>query len=240
MFKVEEIRSLNDLEFLVYDYIMKNKNTVIYMRIRELADETHVSTTTILRFCKKFGCDGFSEFKIKFKMYLEKEENININDDKSIILEFLNRANSDSFKKDLNEAYKIIKETKYVLCMGVGSSGAIANYASRYWASIGKFSVAITDPYHPTEGIYVNESISIVFSVSGETEAAIGYINRVKRNGGKVIVITNSKSCTVGKLADFTITYYVPQEKLGHHQITTQLPVIYIIEDIGKRLLLEK
>jgi DNA-binding MurR/RpiR family transcriptional regulator len=40
------------------------------MRIRELADETYVSTATILRFCRKVNYEGFSEFKVKLKMQL--------------------------------------------------------------------------------------------------------------------------------------------------------------------------
>lgn len=60
MFNSEIIKSLNDLELVFYRYIIKNTEKVIYMRIRELADEAHVSTTTILRFCKKFDCNGYS------------------------------------------------------------------------------------------------------------------------------------------------------------------------------------
>lgn len=71
MFNSEIIKNLNDLELMLYRYIMKNTEKVIYMRIRELADEAHVSTTTILRFCKKFDCNGYSEFKVKLKIYLE-------------------------------------------------------------------------------------------------------------------------------------------------------------------------
>ena len=75
MFNYEVIQSLNELELSLYSYIMMNRKKVMYMRIRELADEAHVSTTTILRFCKKLKCEGFSEFKVRFKMYIE-EENI--------------------------------------------------------------------------------------------------------------------------------------------------------------------
>ncbi|MDZ4907099.1 MurR/RpiR family transcriptional regulator, partial [Clostridium perfringens] len=71
MFSYNKIQSLNELELSLYNYIMKNSEKVIYMRIRELANEAHVSTTTILRFCKKLDCEGFSEFKLKFKMYIE-------------------------------------------------------------------------------------------------------------------------------------------------------------------------
>lgn len=237
MFDVNEIKSLNDLEFGVYDYIMKNKNTVIYMRIRELADEAHVSTTTILRFCKKFGCEGFSEFKIKLKMFLEENESVNIKDDKSIIIEFLNRANNDNFKNDLKEAAVALKEAKYVFCVGVGSSGAMASYASRYFAGLGKFSLSITDPYYPTEGIYAEGSVTFVFSVSGENPSAITHINRMKSAGGKIISITNSKNCTIANFSDIKLAYYVPQQKRGTHEATTQIPVLYMIEDIGKRMI---
>ena len=74
MFSSEVIRSFNELETAIYQYICQNGEKVVYMRIRELADETHVSTATIQRFCKKINCDGFSEFKIKLKMYLKQEK----------------------------------------------------------------------------------------------------------------------------------------------------------------------
>ena len=52
MFDVEQVKALNDLERMVYEYVVKDPEKVKYMRIRELADEVHVSTSTILRFCK--------------------------------------------------------------------------------------------------------------------------------------------------------------------------------------------
>lgn len=55
MFDVEQVKALNDLERMVYEYVVKDPEKVKYMRIRELADEVHVSTSTILRFCKKNG-----------------------------------------------------------------------------------------------------------------------------------------------------------------------------------------
>src|SRR5699024_11488415 len=74
MFTQEEIASFNELETSLYNYIAGNMDKVAYMRIRELADATHVSTTTILRFCRKVGCEGFSEFKVRIKMQIEETE----------------------------------------------------------------------------------------------------------------------------------------------------------------------
>ncbi|MDN5681930.1 MAG: transcriptional regulator, partial [Ewingella sp.] len=74
MFTYKEISTLNELELMVYNTIIKNTDKVMYMTIRELADAAGVSTTTVLRFCKKMNCDGYSEFRIRFKLYLERDE----------------------------------------------------------------------------------------------------------------------------------------------------------------------
>lgn len=72
MFSHSAIASLNNLEMMVYNYVIKNRDKVMYMTIRELADAVGVSTTTILRFCRKLNCDGYSEFRVRFKLYLSR------------------------------------------------------------------------------------------------------------------------------------------------------------------------
>lgn len=74
MFSSEVISSFNELESALYRYIMENSEKVVYMRIRDLADAAHISTSSVLRFCRKVNCEGFSEFKVKLKMYLEAEQ----------------------------------------------------------------------------------------------------------------------------------------------------------------------
>jgi DNA-binding MurR/RpiR family transcriptional regulator len=74
MFSHAAIASLNNLEMLVYNYVIKNRDKVMYMTIRELADAVGVSTTTVLRFCRKLKCEGYSEFRVRFKLYLEQNE----------------------------------------------------------------------------------------------------------------------------------------------------------------------
>lgn len=49
MFTHSAVASLNNLEMMVYNYVIKNRDKVMYMTIRELADAAGVSTTTILR-----------------------------------------------------------------------------------------------------------------------------------------------------------------------------------------------
>ena len=52
MFNYEVIQSLNELELSLYSYIMMNRKKVMYMRIRELADEATCINNYYLDFAK--------------------------------------------------------------------------------------------------------------------------------------------------------------------------------------------
>lgn len=236
MFNYEIIQSLNDLELLLYRYIMKNAEKVVYMRIRELSDEAHVSTTTILRFCKKVNCEGYSEFKVKLKMHIQKNEENKISDDTSIIIDFFKKLYNSELDRKLNVVCDFIKEARNVIFIGTGTSGILCKYAARYFSSIGRFAMYIDDPYFPRNYKMYEESVIIAISVSGETPTVIDHISNLKREHSTVISITNSENCTIAKISDLNISYYVQREKIGISDITTQIPVLYIIESIGKRL----
>ncbi|MCI6465078.1 MAG: MurR/RpiR family transcriptional regulator [Faecalicatena sp.] len=236
MFRYEVIKSLNELEMLVYDYIMKNQQTVGYMTVRELADAVHVSTSTVMRFCKKAGFDGYSEFKVKFKMYVEQEKRHQNVEDLLEMQEYFEKVGTETFQKAIYEAADIVRAAKQVIFIGLGTSGILGKYGARYFSNLGKFSQYIEDPYFPVLG-GVEDLVVIALSVSGETEQVIEMVNRFKQNNCKIISITNRNSTTLAKISDFNLSYYVMESDIGNHvNMTTQVPVIYLIEAIGRRL----
>lgn len=70
-FEYSQVEKLNEAEMCVYNYIVKNLKHILNLSVRELADEVHVSTATVMRFCKKMGYSGFSELKYKTKEFYE-------------------------------------------------------------------------------------------------------------------------------------------------------------------------
>ncbi|ASW43833.1 MurR/RpiR family transcriptional regulator [Clostridium isatidis] len=236
MFSYNKIQSLNELELSLYNYIMKNSEKVVYMRIRELANEAHVSTTTILRFCKKLDCEGFTEFKLKFKMYLEESNRRELTDNTSMIIDFLKKSQSEEYNYKLNKVCNEINKAENIIFVGIGFSGILSKYAARYFSVIGKRSIYIDDPFYPLPVDTSENYICIAISVSGETSEVIDNINKLKQKGSKIISITNNENSTLAKISDLNISYYVQQEKIGNYDITTQIPVLYILEAIGRRL----
>lgn len=48
----EVITNLNPLEYDIYFYLIQNKNMVISMKLKDLANQLHVSTAMITRVCQ--------------------------------------------------------------------------------------------------------------------------------------------------------------------------------------------
>ncbi|MGY4691589.1 MurR/RpiR family transcriptional regulator [Salibacterium sp. K-3] len=236
MFTNEEIASFNELEMSVYQYITKNMEKAAYMRIRELADAVHVSTTTILRFCRKCGCDGFSEFKVKLKMHLEHRETTVVKSSRHAVGEFFERTLAGNLDDKILEAAEMIRHAEHVMFIGIGSSGILAEYGARYFSSLGTFSMYIKDPYYPIHTRMLRSSVTIALSVSGENRYTTTHIHQLKEKGSTTISITNTKYSTIASAADLTIPYYVTEETYQGANITTQIPVVYILETIAREV----
>lgn len=236
MFHVEQVKALNDLELEVYRYVMKNHNKVRYMRIRELAQETHVSTSTVLRFCRKMDCVGYAEFKVRLKQHFDGEKEVSVTDDITEVIDFLKKSSQEEFEKKLDMLTEVIVKANRVIFAGSGMSGIVAKYGARYFSSMGKFSLYIDEPHYPTESKFFENALVIVFSVSGESRDTIGHVTRFKEQNCQIFSVTNTENCTIAKLSDYNIAYYVSYMRLKVYDVTTQIPAISIVERLGKKL----
>ncbi len=225
------VQTFNELEMILYNFITKNSDKVIYMRIRELSDQTHVSTSSILRFCRKLNCDGFSEFKVKLKLYLDRNERENLKSTQYYLSEFLERTMKGNLEFHIQKMAELVLSTEKIIFVGTGSSGILAEYGARYFSSLGKFSSFIKDPFYPINSKELKNSTSIILSVSGETDFTLNLANQLKVEGSNIISITNSKNCQLAKISDINIAYYVTEVYLGDSNITSQMPVMYILEE---------
>ncbi|CCJ80994.1 Phosphosugar-binding transcriptional regulator,RpiR family [Cronobacter dublinensis 1210] len=237
MFTHSAVASLNNLEMMVYNFVVKNRDKVMYMTIRELADAAGVSTTTVLRFCRKLNCEGYSEFRVRFKLYLEQNEPQQANFGASEIISFFRSVNNDEFDALLEEAVDIILESERIIFVGAGTSGALAKYGARFFSNVGKFSNHIDDPYFPVTNDMAKNALAIVLSVSGETEEILRFASQFSLHRCKVLSVTSHENSSLAKLADFNLSWHVPQTRIaGVYDITTQIPVIYILETLGRKL----
>ncbi len=239
MLFLDKSLQLTNVEYYVYQYIINNLEKITYMRIRELAEATHVSTATIQRLCKKFECEGFSEFKIRLKLYIkEQKNNPSILLDISSQIDFFNRVSQPHFQSLIKDAAAILKDKELVIFIGVGSSNVLAKYGALYFSKLYKMAVRIENPTtDPLKHIYnamLSKACIIALSVSGETREVIHYINEYNFDETPIISITNSSDSTIARLSNVNIPYYINKENIKKQDITSQVPALFILEYLAK------
>ncbi len=132
MFSHHDLASLNDLEMQVYHYIIKHPESVSYMTIRELAERAGVSTTTVLRFCRKMQCDGWSEFRIRFRLAQQQAQPAQANVGVSEMLSFFKSINNDEFSELISRAAEMINRAEQIFFIGQARRAAWRNMARAF------------------------------------------------------------------------------------------------------------
>lgn len=206
------------------------------MPIKELAAMAHVSTATILRFCRKCGADGYSEFKIKYREHLEGKRDALKDDGTAELQSFVNQAWSEDFQESIEMAFQYLRKSRCTIFIGVGSSGMLGKYGARYFSNVGRFSLFIDDPWLPVLQDLAENTVTIALSESGLTGQTITIASQLQERGSRLISITNNANSVLARMADCNISYHVAEALVNERNVTTQIPVIYIIETLAKKL----
>ncbi|MCL2559156.1 MAG: MurR/RpiR family transcriptional regulator [Turicibacter sp.] len=246
MFTYERIQTLNESELEVYNHILSLESKVLDMKIRELAEACHVSVTVVWNFVKKMQCDGWTEFKIKYKeSLLDNRSDEPLADDATI--EYIESFNEDITQKmQVNKAALMVSKARKVVFIGEGTSGVMAKYGSMYLTSMGKSSQYTDTPFYPIPPEDHSDAVVIGLSVSGDTVGLLDRLARYKELGAQIITITNGIKNKLVSVSDLPLAYKVPKEEyhvMGPRKMlirintTTQMPVMYLIESIAKKYL---
>ena len=237
MFSYDIIQTFNQTEVSIYKYLTANAVKIPYMSIRELASALQVSTSTILRFCHKSGMEGYKELKQHVALSIDEGERQELNQDLSELALYFQQVNTESFEKRIRAVVDMVRTAKKIFFIGLGSSGALARYGARYFSNLGKFAIGLEDQHYPITEEMADSTVVILLSVSGETTGLIEFLDRCRETGCKSLCITNNSSSPLAGMADMNLTYHVAYQKGPEgHNATTQVPVIFLIEAIARRL----
>lgn len=233
-FPYSQVESLNETETYVYNYVVKNTKKVLNESIRELANDTHVSTATIMRFCKKMGCEGFTELKYRLKENVEiqetKEDDANNQFDS-----FIERVESSDYLESIRRAAEIIKQSDLILTLGIGATGDFAKYTSRLLSGMGYCCYGVDGAAYPvqrvTEG---HQGVIIAFYESLQKKLLFEEIYRYKNKNYMIIMLTNTNMGSMEHLCDEVIHISDGSVMLG--KIHSGIPMLYAVEKLAYEL----
>ena len=209
--------SLFSAEKKVADLILSQPQEVVHLPIGEVARRSGVAKSTVVRFCRSVGHNGYSELKISLAQDLVPDlryihRDIEPKDDSATITEKVFHANIqglvDSSKildgKEMGKAIKALVNAKKVLFCGVGTSAPIAEEAYHRFLYLGIPCVFSGDP-HLQIGLALSltkRDVAVGVSHSGTTEDTLKALKVAKENGATIMCITNYVNSPIAQLAD--------------------------------------
>lgn len=236
LFSYDVIQKVNDTDLYIYKYIMGNKESVVYMTIRELVRSCNVSPGSIMRFSEKMGCEGYSDLRNGIRDLLSEGKAYEPRNDVKEILGYFERTYTEAFEEMIEQAAEMIRDAEKLIFIGVGGSGILAEYGARYFTNSGKFALSISDPYYPILEGMGDITLIIALSVTGESELLISQLRDCRKMHYKILSITNSADSTIAKMSDQNISCNLSihwSEKYNGN-LTTQVPVMFLLEILAR------
>ncbi|WP_158737935.1 MurR/RpiR family transcriptional regulator [Alteribacillus sp. YIM 98480] len=231
---------LSKMEKRIADYIMEHKEDLLNIHIGELAENIGVSEATITRFSRKVGCKNFVELKILLRDVVERHSETtgiigSVDDIYDTVLQSTRQVLDE---KALQIAVSWLEKANSIHIYGIESSGLSAEEMKKRMLRMGYKVDAHTDSHVMliNSSILGSEDVILAISNSGETREVIDACQLGKKQGAKVISITNHDQTPLSKTSDillFTSNLKIHEAK---GLINSQLSMIYVLDILSMML----
>ncbi len=228
---------LSTTEKKIAQYILDKPDDVIHYSIIEFSKIIDASETSIFRFVKKLGFEGYQQFKIELTKEIsgtqvkELEGPETLEEYISDIENLIRRLRKTLNEKDVETVSEWMIKSKKIIFFGVGLSSVAAEYGSLLLSLLGFPSFYYNDPH--TQVIVASgltsEDLVISVSHSGNIRDTVKSTQVAKDMGAKTVAITAGVNSPLSQTAN--ITLYSPPAKVEKHE--------FIRGNIGEMALVE-
>ncbi|MBV8604723.1 MAG: MurR/RpiR family transcriptional regulator [Pelomonas sp.] len=181
--------------------------------VAELADRSHVSKPTVVRFCRSVGYDGLADFKLKLAgsvnegvpfVHRAVDEDDKPGDlivkvvDNAIaaLLHYRNDAASHAFERAIAALAESARHGRRIEFYGVGNSGIVAQDAQHKFFRLGVNTAACSDGHVQLMSATMLQpgDCAVIISNSGRSRDLIDAAEIARKKGATTIIITASGS----------------------------------------------
>ena len=211
----------NENDLYIWQYILHHKRECQRISIKDLARNCNVSHTSILRFTKKLGLEGFSELKVHLKWDLAQKPNFKpriIDDTYHEFIETMERMKN----RDLTNIMEMIEKAERVFVYGTGVVQAnmagelrrVFLYTNKVFHAVGNGTEIDTILNNVTKN-----DLFIIISLSGDNETAVTLARALRGLHIPRIGIAKVGNTLLSKYCDDMITFRYETFKVGMSDI---------------------
>lgn len=239
--------SLYDAEKKVADYLIDHPSEAIEMSVSELASHCEASQATIVRFCKKIGCKGYHQLKIRLAGEQRQQEDqvisneINLDSMEQSIQNILSskteelRATFHNFNaKELREIIDLILSANFIEFAAMGNTIPVALDGTYKFNQLGLQAVSSTiwESQEAFARTLREGDVMFAISASGASKRLLNMVRLARENGAKTIAITNQSKSPLAEVCDYVILT-ATREHIFHDQVSfTRMAAMSVIDTL--------
>ena len=200
----EHTPQLNKNDNVLLSYCIRNHTEIANLKVTELADRLFISPASVVRFCKKLGFSGYSDFKASLRMDLFEPE------------ETPRKSHPTDFFRDIHKTIEMVPEetverivelihcSRRIELYAVGSSRMPGSELAKRLQTIGKAAFCYDDStlMNISARQLTADDLVLALSISGETSLIIAAATVAKSRGAALVSFTNLGSNTLSGMAD--------------------------------------
>jgi len=207
------IPALPPAEQRVARLLLADPRSFATLPVSELAERSHVSKPTVVRFCRSIGYDGLADFKLKLAGSVNEGvpfvHRAVDDDDKAgdlvvklvdnavaTLLRYRNAAAPQAVERAIAALAEAGRNGRRIEFYGVGNSGIVAQDAQHKFFRLGVRATAVSDGHVQVMSATMlgPGDCAVIISNSGRSRDLLDVAHIARRKGATVVVITASGS----------------------------------------------
>lgn len=219
--RLRELRPrLAAAEHRLATYILRHPRIVLDSSITLVAHRARVSEATVVRLCRRIGCRGYQDLRIRLagdlvqpprQIYGEIEPTDDPSAIKRKVFGLSVRALEETLDvlddRDLERAVDAMVGARRLDFYGVGASGIVALDAQQKFLRIGLDAQAFVDPHlqAASAALLRKGDVAMGISESGSTRDTVHALGVARAAGATTVAITRYGPSPIGKVADIRL-----------------------------------
>ena len=228
--------------------MLKKPDKVMHISITELAAETEVGESTVIRFCRALGYKGFQEFKLRLAQDLVEpaeliHEDVGFGDSTADLSRKIFQRNlqavantAKALDPEMVEIVaRAIAAARRVEIYGVGYSSFTATDAKWKLRRLGLNADAYGDSHlqRMSAALLGPEDVAIGVSHSGSTRDVVDVLVAARKAGATTVSITNCSPSPITRAADVILLTASPETPLGGEVLTSRIAQLCVIDALS-------
>lgn len=225
--------------------ILDNPLDVIHLTVSDLARLTDTSVATVVRFCQDIGLRGFADLKIRLAAETIPaesglHEDVLPDDPAPTILTKVLTSTASAVTSaadtvdpaEFTRAVEQLRNARQLLCVGVGTSGPLAQDAGYRFRIAGLPAEAPYDPHvqHVAARLLQPGAVCLCFSHTGQTRESLGSVRAANEAGATTIAITSFFHSPLTELVDIALVAGSRETDFRMEAITSRIAHIAVLD----------